>query len=124
MAVQNMFRDKKQAVIIFTSFVIAISIFMVVNTIIRENDAERILNEVYSYDIQFKNETTLDDDRQQLISADKISRVEAIEGVKTVSKVTSEEVIVPYQEEVYGDYFKELYQSKIRRILAAAVYQI
>ncbi len=63
MAVQNMFRDKKQAVIIFTSFVIAISIFMVVNTIIHENDAERILNEVYSYDIQFKNETTLDDDR-------------------------------------------------------------
>ncbi|MCI8489328.1 MAG: hypothetical protein HFJ04_03600, partial [Lachnospiraceae bacterium] len=55
MAVQNMFRDKKQAVIIFTSFVIAISIFMVVNTIIRENDAERILNEVYPYDIQFKN---------------------------------------------------------------------
>lgn len=112
MAVQNMFRDKKQAVIIFTSFVIAISIFMVVNMIIRENDAERILNEVYSYDIQFKNETTLDDNRQQLISADKISRVEAIEGVKTVSKVTSEEVIVPYQEEVYGDYFKELYQSR------------
>ena len=112
MAVQNMFRDKKQAVIIFTSFVIAISIFMVVNTIIRENDAERILNEVYPYDIQFKNETTLDDDRQQFISADKISRVEAIEGVKTVSKVTSEEVIVPYQEEVYGDYFKELYQSR------------
>ena len=112
MAVQNMFRDKKQAVIIFTSFVIAISIFMVVNMIIRENDAERILNEVYPYDIQFKNETTLDDDRQQLISADKISRVEAIEGVKTVSKVTSEEVIVPYQEEVYEDYFKELYQSR------------
>ena len=112
MAVQNMFRDKKQAVIIFTSFVIAISIFMVVNMIIRENDAERILNEVYPYDIQFKNETTLDDDRQQFISADKISRVEAIEGVKTVSKVTSEEVIVPYQEEVYEDYFKELYQSR------------
>lgn len=112
MAVQNMFRDKKQAVIIFTSFVIAISIFMVINIIIRENDAERILNEVYSYDIQFKNETTPDDDRQQLISADKISQVEAIEGVKTVSKVTSEEVIIPYQEEVYGDYFKELYRSR------------
>ena len=26
--------------------------------------------------------------------------------------MTSEEVIVPYQEEVYGDYFKELYQSR------------
>ncbi len=112
MAVQNMFRNKKQAIIIFTSFVIAISIFMVVNIIIRENDAGRILNEVYSYDIRFKNETTLDDDRQQLISEDKISQIEAVEGVKTVSKVTSEEVIIPYQEDVYGAYFKELYQSR------------
>lgn len=112
MAVQNMFRDKKQAVIIFTSYVIAISIFMVINIIIRENDAERILNETYSYDIQFKNETTLDEDRQQLITEDKISRIEAIEGVKTVSKVTSEKVIIPYQEDVYGVYFKELYQSR------------
>lgn len=38
--------------------------------------------------------------------------IQVIESVKTVSKVTSEEVIIPYQEEVYGIYFKELYQSR------------
>lgn len=112
MAWQNMFRDKKQMMIIFTSFMIAISIFLVVNVIIRENDARRILNEVYSYDIQFKNETTLDDDRKQLITEDKISRVEKIEGVKSVRRVTSTKVVIPYQEDVYGMYYKELYQTR------------
>lgn len=86
MAVQNMFRDTKQAVIIFISFMIAILIFMVVNIVIRENDARHILDETYTYDIQFKNETTLDENRKQLITMDKISQIEAIEGVISVDK--------------------------------------
>lgn len=112
MALQNMFRDKKQAVIIFTSFIIAISIFLVINVIIRENDAKLILNEAYSFDMQIKNETTLEDDRQQLITEDKISEIEKIEGVRAVRKVTSAEAVIPYQEDVYGTYYKELYQSR------------
>lgn len=112
MALQNMFRDKKQAVIIFVSFIIAISIFMVVNVIIRANDAKHILNEVYSYDIQFKNETTVENNRQQLITDSKIAQIEKIEGVKSVSKVTSTEVVIPYQKDVYDNYFKELYKSR------------
>lgn len=112
MAFQNMFRDKKQAIVIFTSFTIAISIFLIVNVIIRENDAKRILNETCSYDMQFKNETTLDDDRKQIITEDRISQIEQIKGVKSVRKVTSAEVVVPYQEDVYGEYYKEFYQSR------------
>lgn len=112
MAAQNMFRDKKQAVVIFASFIIAISIYLVVNVIIRGNDARLILNELYSYDIEFKNETTLEEDRQQLITEDKISRIEKTDGVKGVSRVTSAEAVIPYQEEVYGTYYKELYQTR------------
>ncbi len=112
MAFQNMFRDRKQAAVIFASFVIVMSVFMSVNTIIRANDAERILNEIYSYDIRFKNETVIEDDRKQLITEEKISQTEKAEGVKSVRKVGSEEVVIPYQEEIYGDYFKELYQSR------------
>lgn len=112
MAVQNMLRDKKQAAVIFASFVIVMCVFMSVNTIIRVNDAKRILNEVYSYDIRFKNETVIEDDRRQLITEEKIARIEKTEGVKSVRKVNSGEVVIPYQEDVYGAYFKELYQSR------------
>lgn len=112
MAWQNLFRDKKQAVVIFASFTIAISVFFVVNTIIHENDAERILNETYAYDTRFKNETTLDADRKQLITEEKIAALKNTKGVKAVRRVASAEVVIPYQEEVYGAYFQELYQSR------------
>lgn len=112
MALQNMFRDKKQAIIIFSSFIIAISIFLIVNVVIRENDARLVLNEVCTFDIQFKNETTLDDKCRQVITADKISQIEQIKGVKSVRRVTSAEVVIPYQKDVYEKYYKELYKSR------------
>lgn len=112
MALQNMFRDKKQAVVIFTSFTIAISIFLVVNVIIRENDAKWILNQTSTYDMQFKNETTLEDDKKQVITKEQISQIERMDGVRHVRKVTSTEMVVPYQEDVFGKYYKELYQSR------------
>ena len=109
---QNLFRDKKQAFIIFISFIIALSVFLVVNEVIRENDAKLILNETSSYDIRFKNETTLDEIRKPLLTEEKIERVRKIPGVREVRKVTSTEIVVPYQEAVYGRYYKELYQSR------------
>ena len=112
MAFQNLFRDKKQAFIIFISFIIALSVFLVVNEVIRENDAKLILNETSSYDIRFKNETTLDEIRKPLLTEEKIERVRKIPGVREVRKVTSTEIVVPYQEAVYGRYYKELYQSR------------
>ena len=42
MAKQNMFRDKKQAAVIFLSFIIALSVFVTVNVIIVGNEAARV----------------------------------------------------------------------------------
>ena len=112
LAWQRMFRDKKQAGVIFLSFVIALSVFLIVNVVIGENDAKRILNGIYTYDIEFKNETTLDENQKAVITADKIEELEEIDGVKYVRKVASTSVVIPYQENVYGEYFKELYQSR------------
>lgn len=112
MAKQNMFRDKKQAAVIFLSFIIALSVFVTVNVIIVGNEAARVLNESMDYDICFKNETTLDDDRRQLITDEAIENVRNISGVKEVRKVTSTVAVVPYQEEVYGEYLREIYKTR------------
>lgn len=112
MAYQNMFRDKKQAAVIFLSLTIAVSVFLVVNVYIRGNDARFILDKICSRDIEFKNETTLEDDRQQLITDDKIAAIAAIPGIKSVRRVSSTDAVVPYQEEAYGTYLKELYESR------------
>lgn len=112
MAWRNIFRDQKQAIIILGSFIIAVSIFLVANVIIRQNNAESILNATYSYDIQMKNETMLDDKKEDLITDDDISEIKKISGVENVGVVVSTEAVVPYQEEVYGKYYKALYESR------------
>lgn len=112
MARQNVFRDKKQALIILLSFGIAVSLFMVVTTIIYENDAKTILDNTCDYDMQILNLTMIDEDKQQILTDDRITQIEKTDGVSKVRKVKSTYAIVPYQEEVYGDYYKELYQSR------------
>ena len=112
MAKQNIFRDKKQALIILLSFSIAVSLFMSVNTIIYENDAKLILNNIYNYDMRILNQTMLDKNKQQVITDNMIAQIEKIDGVKKVRKVISTLATVPYQEEVYGEYYEELYQSR------------
>ncbi len=44
MAVRNITRDKKQAVVIYASFIVAVTVFLIMNIIVRENDARSILN--------------------------------------------------------------------------------
>ena len=95
MAFRNMFRDKKQLFVVLASFVIAISVFITISVVIRENDARRILNKIYDCDIRFTNETMLDDDRRQLLTEEKISRIEKTKGVKSVRKVVSAEAVIP-----------------------------
>ena len=111
MAVRNITRDKKQAVVIYASFIVAVTVFLIMNVVIRENDAKSILNATCNYDIRFKNETTLDD-QKPLLTEEKIQAIRKISGVKSVESVTSTEAAVPYQEEVYGEFYKELYQSR------------
>ena len=57
MAWRNIFRDKKKTIIVLSSFVISIVIFFTINVVIKENDAESILNKTYSYDLQLVDET-------------------------------------------------------------------
>lgn len=112
MAWRNIFRDQKSTIIILASFIIAVSIFFVVNVIIRQNNAKSILNSTYSYDIQMRNETMLDDRKKNLITSYDISSIKKLLGVDNVGVVVSTEVIVPYQEDIFGQYYRDLYESR------------
>lgn len=112
MARQNMFRDKKQAVIILMSFTIAISIFLVINVILRANNAEHLLNSIYTFDIEFTNETSLEENQHQIFTEEKMNQLKKIPGVKGVREVTASTAVVPYQEDFIGQYYRELYKSR------------
>lgn len=71
-----------------------------------------ILNHSYDYDLRILNQTLLSDDEEQVITDDLIESVKNVNGVKDVRVLESATATVPYQEKVYGEYYKELYQSR------------
>lgn len=111
MASRNMFRDRKQAVVILGSFFVVLTVFLCVNAVVRGNDAKNILNQISSCDITVKNQTTLEE-KLPLITKEKLEEIRAIKGVKEIRPVTTAQMIVPYQEELLGAYYKRLYQTR------------
>ena len=111
MAFSNMFRDKKQAVVIFLSFVTGICVFCMMNEYILINDGKFILEGTSAWDMEIVNQTTLEEARQ-IFTEDMISEISALPGVKSVEKVSTALAKVPKGEEVFGEYFKELYGTR------------
>ena len=112
MVKMNLFRDKKQFVIIMCSLSLAVSLCLIINVVIYVNNAKNILNHSYDYDIRLLNQTLLSDSEEQVINSDFIEQIRSIDGVKDVRVLKSATAVVPYQENVYGEYYKELYASR------------
>ncbi|KAI4448147.1 hypothetical protein C823_002666 [Eubacterium plexicaudatum ASF492] len=112
MAFQNMFRDKKQAVVIFLSSAVSVAVFFTVNVVIYGNDAKHILEERGGSDVQILNQTTLRNRERQIFTKEIMAELTALEGVETIRSVSSAEVWIPWQEEVFADYYKALYASQ------------
>lgn len=112
MAWSNLFRNPGQAAVILASFIISVSVLWIIFTVIQENDARRVLNTIYSYDIRVKNETMLDEKIKNLITEEKIKEVKNIPGVKDVGTVLSVDAVVPYQKNLFDEYYKNLFKSR------------
>lgn len=112
MVKMNLFRDKKQFVIIICSLSLALSLCLIINVVIYANNAKNILNHAYDYDLRLLNQTLLSDHEEQVFDSDFIEQIKSIDGVKDVRVLKSATAVVPYQETVYGDYYKELYASR------------
>lgn len=112
MVKMNLFRDKKQFVVIMCSLSLAVSLCLIINVVIYANNAKNILNHSFDYDIRLLNQTLLSDNEEQVINSDFIEQIKSIDGVKDVRVLKSATAVVPFQENVYGEYYKELYDSR------------
>lgn len=70
------------------------------------------MNHSFDYDIRLLNQTLLSDNEEQVINSDFIEQIKSIDGVKDVRVLKSATAVVPFQENVYGEYYKELYDSR------------
>ncbi len=112
MAWSNLFRNRRQAYIIMLSFAISMAMIWIIQAVIQENDAGRVLNTIYDYDIRFKNDTMLDNKMKDLITEEKMDEVRKISGIESVESVISADAVVPYQKNLFDEYYRNLYQSR------------
>lgn len=113
MAWRNMFRVKKQAVIIFLSFFVAFTTFITISILVQGNSAKNILNVNFDYDIRILNDTMLMDSPVQEIDDSLLEQIKTLEGVASVRKVISSKVVIPYDEANLGGYFKRIFDLRI-----------
>lgn len=110
LARREMFRSPRQAAVILLSFITSVSLVLVVCVVIRMNDAKIIQNATLSYDLYVNNLNQIQGIGE--ITSKKVEQLRQIPGVAQVRTVTNEEIVLPYQEEAFGDYFKSLYGGR------------
>ena len=113
MAWRNIFREKKQAVIIFLSFFVALTAFLSINILIYGNSAGILLNTIYDYDMRILNQTITEKSPSSKIDISSIEQIGSMEGVASVQKVITSKVVIPYREESLGNYFKRIFDLRI-----------
>lgn len=111
MAWENIFREKKQAAVIFLSLFVAMSSFMTISTLIQGNSAKTVLNKIFSYDLRLQNAETLEG--KQVITSDTLEELGSIKEIEQIRIVYSQQIIYNYNNEILQDYLKRLYDLPI-----------
>lgn len=116
MAVDNLFRDRKQTGIILLSFVTALTAFLTVSVLVRGNDPKRSLNASYTYDSRATVSDAVallrtDQNPEHFLNEEDIEKLKAIDGVKEVRPLYTEPIRMEYDKAVYDPYFQQLEET-------------
>lgn len=77
MAIRNVFRNKKNAVIVFLSLFLGATIYLVIEGLLSGVSASALVDQYMKYDLEIKDEYS-----QEMITEDVIKQIAEIEGVK------------------------------------------
>lgn len=109
MALRNIFRDKKRAVLALLSLILGITTFTVVITLVSSMGMDGYIESMYQNDFTLLNDTlhTWHPNVQKFDQAF-IARLEAMPGVEHMDYTLQEPVRLDYADETFGAYVKEL----------------
>lgn len=113
MALRNIFREKKQALVVFLSLFVALTAFLAVNVVVEGNQAENVLNAVFDYDLRVLNQTTLNKKPMQEINKQHLKELGQMNEILQIRVLTSTEAVIPFNEATLGPYHKRWYQLPI-----------
>ncbi len=108
MAVKNIFRDRRRAMLVLASLFLGITTFLVINTVVLSMKVENLVSQYIKNDFKLTNNTTtFGSSVKQIFDSDFISRLKSLKSFNSIRKISMHEVNVEYSEEVYGEHMKD-----------------
>lgn len=102
MAFNNVFRDKKRAVVVFLSLFMGIITFLSVNTFTSSLSLDNYLDKYIPYDFKLSSNNF----DSQIFDSNFFGKLDDINGIKNIEKVYIEEVNIDYKENIFKPYIE------------------
>lgn len=116
---KNIFRDRKQAVVILASLSLSLAAFLVMNVIIDQNSARKVLDAVVGQDYRILNQNALVSEKNP-IDNELVNQLRSLEGISKIERVYSANAVIPYQE---NDFFDSYYHAYYKNPLLQGDYK-
>ena len=105
-------KDRKKTAVVVMSLAVSLSVFLCVVTLLESQAARTIVSNYMDFDLVVSNDTLRLEERQereQLISEEMLSEMEAAKGVREIHPVFCSEITVPREPEFSDVWMREFY---------------
>ncbi len=114
MAIRNIFRDRKRAMLVLVSLFLGMTTFLVINTLVLSMNVDNLVADYIQTDFKLINNTIniykSSSEVKQKFDGKFLSEFRSIKSIKNVREILRQEVTVPYSEDLYGKHIKYLEQ--------------
>lgn len=120
MALRNIFRDRKRAIIVMLSLFLSLSVFTSVMTVVNSIDIDNYINAEYDYDFGF----TADMSNSYFLSDEYMEQVQELEGIKDTSAIRIGSVELLYSDHLaaYADWLAQDIGMSVDTIVAGGTF--
>ncbi|QWU13922.1 putative ABC transport system permease protein [Paenibacillus sophorae] len=105
MALRNIFRVKKRALVVFLSLFLGLTTFLVINTLVLSMNPEHFVDENMRNDFELTHESGWD---KQAVTPELLAKIKSIPGVKDIRTAYLANTALDYDPKVFGKYVDQL----------------
>lgn len=116
MSHQNVFRDKRRALLVIVSLFLAFTTFISINTLIYSRNDKDFINAHMPDDLILENQTGSGEDEQpkQVFTDEMISEIVSQPEIKTINKISFAPMVIQYDHQSYYRYLDQYYKKYMR----------
>ncbi|MDT3424790.1 putative ABC transport system permease protein [Paenibacillus forsythiae] len=101
MALRNIFRIKKRAIVVFLSLFLGLTTFLVINTLVLSMSPEHFVDDYMPNDFKLTHESGWD---KQAVTPEMLAKIRSIPGVKDMRTTYLAQAMLDYDPKVFGKY--------------------